>query len=62
MEPIKKLKKHHVTKVEYDESLWQELSNLFESNNTRNRGFTNWIITSPELAKIINNMDNENRG
>ena len=61
MKPNKTIKRHHINEVNYTESLWQELSNLFESNKTRNRGFTNWIITSPELAKIINNMDNENR-
>jgi hypothetical protein len=58
MKPKKTIKKHHINEVNYTESLWQELSNLFESNKTRNRGFTNWIITSPELAKIINNIDN----
>jgi hypothetical protein len=58
MKPKKTIKRHHINEVNYTESLWQELSNAFDSHNKKNRSFANWIITSPDIARIINNIEN----
>jgi hypothetical protein len=53
MEPIKKLRKHHVREVLYTTSLWDELSRLPCMDR---RGQVSWIIVSSEVANMINSM------
>ena len=57
MKPIKKLRKHHVTEVKYEESLWSKLERLSESFHNRNRnGQANYIVCSSDVANMINSM------
>ena len=57
MEPVKKLRKHHVIEVNYDESLWTKLERIAQSFNNRNHnGQANYIVCSSDFANMINSM------
>ena len=56
MEPVKKLRKHHVREVKYDESLWDRLIRLSENFHERRTSPASWVITSAEVANMINSM------
>ena len=56
MEPIKKLRKHHVIEVKYDESLWDRFTRLSENFHRRRTSPASWVITSAEVANMINSM------
>jgi hypothetical protein len=62
MEPRKYIKKYHFDGFDYEKELYKLLNEWSGQIQSSNRGGpANWIVCSPQVAKIINNMDNENR-
>lgn len=58
MEPKKYLKHYHFDGFDYEKELYKLLNNI---NRRIQRRGGNWVVTSPRVTKVLNNLENEHR-
>ena len=58
MEPKKYIKKYNFDGFDYQTELFKLLNNIEKKIKSRKQG---WILTSPRVAKVLNNLENEHR-
>lgn len=61
MEPKRHIKKYHFNGFDFGKELDRLLNGYIEirRNNLR---VGNWVVVSPRVAEVLNNLENENRG
>jgi len=64
MEPRKYIKKYNFDGFDYEAELYKLLDNITKriQINKRNRRDRSWVVTSPRVAEVLNNLEDENRG
>lgn len=58
MEPKKYLKHYHFDGFDYEKELYKLLNN--NRRIQRRRGY--WVVASPRVTKVLNDLENEYRG
>lgn len=64
MEPRKYIKKYNFDGFDYEAELYKHLANITRriQINKRNRYNRTWVVVSPRVVEVLNDLENENRG
>lgn len=61
MKQKKYIKKHNFGEFNYEKEL-DKILNQYFSSHRYNVPVGNWVVVSPRVAEVLNNLGNENRG